>query len=32
MLGKDFSPEVKAIARDALAGVFPRRADTDNTR
>jgi DNA polymerase-3 subunit epsilon len=25
MLGKDFSEEVKAILRDALAGVFPRR-------
>ena len=27
MLNKDFSPEVKAIVRDALEGKFPRRAD-----
>jgi len=26
MLGRDFSDEVKAILRDALAGVFPRRS------
>jgi hypothetical protein len=25
MLGKDFSAEVKAIVKDALAGTFPRR-------